>query len=99
MVLARFQPNPDFGREISNDAEFQRGIARQLEDTRALADSFAHPIYPRAGHKLVEIQKDDSGIRIVLTSYGGHIDEFGSYNQPPNAPLRRAANATGLRFG
>jgi hypothetical protein len=70
----------------------------QLEDVRALAEAYAHHIMAHRTGRLCEIKKIDGEIYIVMTAYGAHIDEFGSVDQPPNAPLRRAMDALGLKF-
>lgn len=78
--------------------EISDQIAHDLENTRRLAEHYAHNIMPRAGRRLAEVKVVDSKIYLVMTSHGAHIDEFGSVDQHPNAPLRRAIDATGLRF-
>lgn len=79
-------------QEVLDDLE------QQLEDVRALAEEYAHKIMPQRTGRLCEIKKVDGQIYIVMTAYGAHIDEFGSVHQPPNAPLRRAMDALGLKF-
>lgn len=80
-------------REVIDDVE------SQLEETRHLAEHYAHNIMPAKGKpRLCEIRKVDGELYIVMTSHGAHIDEFGSIDQTPNAPLRRAIDATGLIF-
>lgn len=73
-------------------------LEHQLEEVRSLAESYAHKIMPHRSGRLCEIKKVDGQIYIVMTAYGAHIDEFGSVYQPPNAPLRRAMDALGLKF-
>jgi len=78
--------------------EINANLAEEVEDTRALAESYAERIYPKSDERLAEVKIVEGHTYIVMTSYGAHIDEFGSVFQPPNAPLRRAIDATGLRF-
>ncbi len=78
--------------------EISQNLADSLESTRALAEHYAHHIYPKSGERLAEIKVVDGHCYLVMTSHGAHIDEFGSKKQGPNAPLRRAIDATGLRF-
>lgn len=80
-------------RDVLDDVE------SQLEETRHLAEHYAHNIMPAKGKsRLCEIRKVDGELYIVMTAHGAHIDEFGSVHQPPNAPLRRALDATGMKF-
>jgi len=79
-------------------AEINDDLANEVEDTRALAEHYAERIYPKSDERLAEVKVVEGKTYIVMTSHGAHIDEFGSVFQPPNAPLRRAIDATGLRF-
>lgn len=95
-----FKPDPDFAREIAAQEETRVGLARAAEPARAAAESFARqagaPWMPRAGHQIVEIDVDDQGVALVNTDYAGHLQEYGSVNNPPHAPLRRGALAAGF---
>lgn len=93
-----FVANPAFSAEMKQDKEFQVGLGLESEPTRELAQHYAHHIYPVKGARIIEITHDEDDVYIVNTSHGGHIDEWGSVDQPPNAPLRRACDATGLRL-
>lgn len=95
--MAGFLPNPRFNDELKQEGEVQQGLADAVEDTRALAETYANRIMPRPGRQHVEVVERDGDVFIVNTDYGGHLDEFGSRKNPLNASLRRAADATGLR--
>jgi hypothetical protein len=98
--MGLFRANPDLAEELLADAETREGIANAVEPARALAETYARPIMPRAGRKLAEIVITSEGIHLALTAHGGHIDEYGSIarNVSANAPLRRAADAHSLRI-
>lgn len=80
------------------EREVMENMDEQLEAVRALAESYAHKIMPKKGERLCEIKKIDGKLYIVMTAHGAHIDEFGSVDQGPNAPLRRALDAAGLKL-
>jgi hypothetical protein len=95
-----FKPNPSFEREIAAEEETKAGLARAAEPARANAENFARqagaPWMARSGHQTVEIEVDDQGVALVNTDYAGHLQEYGSTNNPPHAPLRRGALAAGF---
>lgn len=93
-----FRPNPDAATELMADPLVRGRIADLLEEARSLAQGFARPIMPQPGHDLVEVVEQDENVYLVATAYGGHIDEFGTAETPPNAPLRRGAEGAGLEF-
>lgn len=57
-----------------------------------------HSVMPRQRSGSVVVEADARGIRVVNTDHGAHIDEYGSVNSPPYAPLRRGARRAGLRL-
>lgn len=92
-------PDPRMVDELMADEKIRDGLADELEDTRSLAESYAKSIMPRKGvSRQVEVVSDAEGVYLTNLHHGGHLDEWGSKNNPPNAPLRRAADGTGLRF-
>lgn len=82
----------------SVEDEVLDSINEKLEEARSLAEHYAERIMPKKGEKLCEVKMVDGKVFIVMTAHGAHIDEFGSVYQPPNAPLRRALEATGMRL-
>lgn len=46
----------------------------------------------------VEVTETEKGARVAMTGPFAHIEEWGSVNNGPQAPLRRAVEASGLEF-
>ncbi len=92
-------PDPRMVDELMADEKIRDGLADELEDARALAESYAKSIMPRKGvSRQVEVVSDTEGVYLTNLHHGAHLDEWGSKNNSPNAPLRRAADGAGLRF-
>ena len=95
-----FIPNPAFPKQIEAEDEYREGVAKVAEDVKGQAEpmlrSIGAPWMPRKNHDLLEVQDDGQNVYLVNTDHGGHLQEYGSKNNPPHAPLRRAAMAAGL---
>ena len=94
----RFQENPAFSREIQADPHYQAGMTRIAEEASAIVERLAHHIMPRDYTDMIKVLHRGPEIFIVNTNFGGHLDEFGSKNNPPYAPMRRGIRASGLRL-
>ena len=46
----------------------------------------------------VEVTETERGATVAMTGPFAHIEEWGSVNNGPQAPLRRAVEASGLEF-
>lgn len=93
----RFRRNPAFDAELKREPGIKiatrraagdvkdnaEQIARTFEDTGHYADSFV-------------IEETPDGHAVGNIDIAGHLQEWGSANNPPRAPLRRAARAAGL---
>ena len=91
-----FLPDPDF--DFLADPELRDGLARTAEPARDLAETYAPGIMRRPGSRQIEIVENEDGVFLVNTAFGAVIEEFGSRNNAPFAPLRRAAQEAGIRF-
>lgn len=95
-----FLPNPHLPADLMADEEFRQGLveSEQMAEAKQLAETYAPKIMPRPGapERIVATQ-DEDGVSLVNTDYGGHLAEWGSKNNPPLAPLRRAALGAGFR--
>lgn len=81
----------------------ERKVASDLEaaadEVRRIAQQYCHSIMPDDNEpKLVKTAEEGGEIYVILTYHGGHIDEFGTIDKAPNAPLRRAISATGMKL-
>lgn len=92
-----FLPNPDFEREFVAEEETREGLARLAEPARELADNFSPHIMRRRGPQFQLVIRDD-GVYLVDTAHGGAIEEWGSRNNAPFAPLRRGVLGAGFRL-
>lgn len=91
-----FLPDKDF--DLLADPDLRDGLARTAEPARALAEQFSPGIMRRPGAEQIQIVVNDDGVFLANTAYGAVIEEFGSRNNAPFAPLRRAAQEAGIRF-
>jgi hypothetical protein len=91
--MARFERNPAFHSEIEETARFQKGLsAIASRAAREINAQNSRRYHGHAGHA------SSPGARIVLGDSLWHIIEFGSVNNPPYAPIRRAFGVMGLRL-
>lgn len=65
---------------------------------RARVEAEKHSVMPRQRKGSVVVEADATGIRVVNTDHGAHIDEYGSVNSPPYASLRRGTRRAGFRL-
>lgn len=91
-----FKANPRFVEELEEQDETKDALVDAAED--AAKHVRAHQIMRRKDAQPIEV--DDSGDtpRLVNTDHGAHLDEWGSANNPPYAPLRTGVRAAGLRL-
>lgn len=82
--------------ELAAKVSLQLGAAAHAVRDRVEAEK--HSVMPRQRKGSVIVEADARGFRVVNTDHGAHIDEFGSVNSPPYAPLRRGARRAGLRL-
>lgn len=94
--MSRFLPNPNFEREAELDPRLLAQRAKLAREVADLVAANSANIMPRKGHKVAEVVQEGGTVYVVHTPHGAHIDEFGSRNNPPRAPIRRAADALGL---
>jgi hypothetical protein len=101
----RFVRDRRFEQQLLRQQRFKRALAAAAEPARQRAEAFARaagaPWMPRKGTGSTDVVvMDTSGDtpRLVNTDHAGHLQEWGSANNPPHAPLRRGARAGGLRL-
>lgn len=96
-----FIPNPNFADEMNQQDDTREGYRDVAENVKDFAEPMVRevggPWMPRAGQtEQVAVGEDEDGVYVALTEHGGHLIEYGSANNSPHAPLRRAARAAGL---
>jgi len=90
-----FIPNPRFLLEIA-DATADI-VADQAQLAADEVNAVKHRIMPaRAGKNTVIVEKQSPDVFIVNTDKGGHLDEWGSKNNPAYAPLRTGVRRAGF---
>lgn len=94
----RFKPNPRFEREIDRQASVRLHIRKKAMQVK----SFAVGMAPRgvSDDYAASIDVVDRGDETYVRTndFAGHMVEYGSVNNPPYAPIRRAIRAAGLRL-
>lgn len=92
-----FIPNPDFEQEFLAEEATRQALAGLAEPARELAENYSPGIMRRPGRQF-QVVTTEEGVFLVNTAYGGAIEEWGSRNNPPFAPLRRGVLGAGLRL-
>jgi hypothetical protein len=78
--------------------EYEAVIAGKAEVAAAQARALAHRIMPAGRGQNIRVEREGTKILVANHDHGGHLDEWGSINNPPYAPLRRGVRSAGLRF-
>ena len=97
-MLSYFRWNPAFMEELDHSPALvatKQSVARSIAEN---ANDIAHRIMPAGKGAVIEVVEDGEDVVVANTAHGGHIDEWGSVKNPPYAPLRRGAEASGVRF-
>lgn len=92
--MATFEPAADLEAQI---LELVRPAVREASDEIA-GNAEANLRFPGGRSGPVEVNDTERGCTVGLTGPFGHIEEWGSINNGPFAPLRRAVEASGLEF-
>ena len=97
-----FRPDPDLVAKLKRQPLLRDALENAAEDVARTANRIAHGRFmPRKRSRTarpVVVDTTAGEVRVVNTKHGGHLQEWGSVNNPPQAPLRRAVRANGLRF-
>ncbi len=98
-----FVPRPGFEDDIRAGDDYRAGMLAIAQQAAQTVETFARqaraPWMPRTGARAVIVAEPTrTGARIVNTDHAGHLQEWGSRNNPPHAPLRRGVRAAGLKL-
>lgn len=97
-----FRRNPFFEPQVRAGIDLRRALAAHAEEAAREAGRIAAaagaPWMPRHRGDVVTVDESGTEVRVVNTDHGAHLQEFGSRNNPPHAPLRRGARAAGMRL-
>jgi hypothetical protein len=101
-VSKPFRPDPEFASQLRRQPILRAALRDAAEDVARTANRIARGKFmprKRSGTpKTFVVDASGNETRVVNTKHGGHLQEWGSVNTPPQAPLRRAARANGLRL-
>lgn len=89
-----FRRNPRFEKELAKDPGIRESLRAPAQRAAAAAQS-------AAPHRMASgfyVEDTDTGVRVGTTNSFFHLIEWGSVNNSPQAPLRRAVRATGARL-
>lgn len=92
-----FRPSPHFEHALKGQREHRAALREAASAVKSRAIAFA-PHRTGAYRDWFVIVHEDGEVRLGNTDFGGHWVEWGSANNPPYAPLRRAVRAAGLRL-
>lgn len=98
-----FRPNPRLEQQLRVQPKYRAAMRAVAEPARTAAEGFAQaagaPWMKRKGAKgLIVVDLTEDGARITNTDHGGHLQEYGSRNNQPHAPLRRGVRAAGMKL-
>lgn len=89
-----FTPNPGFIADLMD--ETADVVAEQAQVAADEANKLRHRIMPKRKRNAIVVVKEAPDVFIVNTDKGGHLDEWGSKNNPPYAPLRTGTRNAGF---
>lgn len=96
----RFRRNPYFEVGLRQQPRFDKGMGERTillsVVIKAASSSFSH-----SGHykrSITPMAGGPKGYRVELHDIAWHIIEYGSVNNPPYSPVRRAVAELGWRF-
>lgn len=94
MSRVHFQPNPKLPLEMAVDVAYKAGTAAAA---KALAAK-TRELSPRGDTGDFAESIGSDGNSVTSSDPFAHLVEFGSANNPPYAPFRRAIRGAGLRL-
>jgi hypothetical protein len=93
-----FRKNPNLERELKRDPRYKAALANAAEPAARASRVVAHRIMPKGRGQQIGVEIHGDLVAIVNNDHGGAIDEFGTVNSPPYAPLRTGVRKAGLKF-
>jgi hypothetical protein len=91
-----FTPNPFFERVLAAENKTRQAMEQAAKPAETEANRLTHDIMPKGIGKEIRLKWVDGDLYLVNYAHGGHIDEWGSKNNPPYAPLRTAVRRAGF---
>lgn len=98
-MSSAFKPNRQVRAEITKQPEFQAHLMRNAVRVKTTAERIAPKGTSHVGYaRRFRLRRLTAAVRVLNTDIAAHLIEWGSANNPPYAPLRRAVLAAGLRL-
>lgn len=96
-MAVEFHPNLHFEAEAERE---NVGRVAKVEVAARIAEEVRAIGPDQSGYFVKHVGWQTYGDRVVVqtTDFAGNVIEFGSVNNPPYAPMRRAISALGLRL-
>lgn len=92
-----FIPNPNFISDLVTERPYKEAMREAAQTAADEANKVQHFIMPAKGGKAeIAPAEIDGEMYLVNFNHGGHIDEWGSKNNPPYAPLRTGVRRAGF---
>lgn len=93
----KFIPNPAFAEQMELNPVVQALLARKAAEAGRHARQIGRGLAPGGGDDYAaSIYSDEN--RVGTTDRAGHLIEWGSVNNRPYAPLRKAVEQAGARY-
>lgn len=96
-----FIPNPKFFTDFASERPYEvamEGAAKRAADEAMKIRHHIMPLKGRGSRPAIEPRWIDGDLHLVNTDRGGHLDEWGSVNNPAYAPLRTGIRRAGFDF-
>lgn len=93
-----FIPNPRFLTDFVTERPYKEAMTVAVQQAAKEANRVANDIMPSGKGAEVTVEWIDGDCYLVNHAHGGHIDEWGSVNNPAYAPLRTAVRRAGFDF-
>jgi hypothetical protein len=93
--VTRFEPNRNFLDELRREAAVRDVVEGKASEALDAAKGVARSIRLTGAY---ERSLKVDGARLLTTDPAGHLIEWGSKNNPPHAPLRKAAEQVGAVY-
>lgn len=92
--MGSFEASGDLEDQVREAVRDQ--VADICEEIASTAE--ANLVFPGSKSGPVIVLETEKGFAVSNVGPMGHMDEWGTINNPPYAPLRRAVEASGLEF-
>jgi hypothetical protein len=101
--MSGFRANPRLAAELGAQAKARAVLVRAAEKAAPKAEALIpgkdKAWMPRKGNRgTVQVEVTPTSVRLVNIDHGGHLQEWGSEQNAPAAPLRRGVQAAGFRL-